>query len=161
MGRQRKNQNRRRPRQHAGGPGGPVFGVESSASGPREVHTATASLSLIPGPAAPPQRQKQTARYSGPPRGGAHVNSRLAGRSGTALDAEDDSDSDPARVAIRNFTPYLDTITVASAVCSFVFTASWNPSHLMRSGVELIRLGPWFGAREYVSRPPSLNGYVK
>lgn len=127
------------------------------------------------GPTPPPQRQRQTARYSGPPRGGQRQTARYSGppRGGahvarcpagsahpgvacstgspeTALDAENASDSGSAAAAIANFTPYLETLSMASAVCSFMYMRLWDPSQLMLSGVEQVTTGPWFETRKYV-----------
>lgn len=152
-----KPRRRHRPRRgHAGGPGNSMFGVETNTSSPPE---ETANVGII---RASPPRLRQTARYSGPPRGGAHVarptaRSGLAmviptGRPETALDEEDASNSNSAVVAIANYTPYRETAMMATVFCSFLYMPMWDPSDLMRSGVQAFTTGPWFETRKSVSK---------
>ena len=158
MGKPRRRHGPRRG--HAGGPGNSMFGVETNTSRPPEVYTETASVGII---RASPPRLRQTGRYSGPPRGGAHV-ARPTARTGlamviptgrpetmeTVLGEEDASNSNPAVVAIANYTPYRETAMMATDFCSFPYMSMWDPSDLMRSGVQAFTTGPWFETRKFV-----------
>ncbi|KAF8420191.1 hypothetical protein EV426DRAFT_644462 [Tirmania nivea] len=69
-----------------------------------------------------------------------------SGENYTRDDGDDDGDNSAAR-ALADFTPYQQRPYLRTEETTFNYTATWDPTNLMRPGLLAIHIGPWFEAR--------------